>query len=409
MPTFLKVDDVLWLRHLERVGIAIPPGVGALFKVNDHEVDFAPMRPQPSGAPTKGLRAVGMGKPHWTAIPKSTNVDLELVRLAKGTAPESRSQVAGASALELEPVALPVGRRAAFDAYVMVDWSASRHPVTGADSVWWCVLSWQDGTLATLHVENPPTREEAFLAIREVLRDVVRQEKSVLVGFDLPYGYPGGFASALGLVGTPWRAVWSEIARRIHDDQLHGTNNRFGVAGDFNAQIGGSGGGPFWGRPSHFVVPHLSTTAPTYPVAGLARLRLTDARVRGPQPVWNLYGVGSVGSQALLGIPRVLALRDDPVLAPVSCVWPFETGPALPERCEGARIVHAEIYPSLVRLPALPPGTVKDRVQVLTIGRHFATKDTQATLAYLFTAPAVLPPGNLSSIVREEGWILGVT
>ena len=68
------------------------------------------------------------------------------------------------------------------------------------------------------------------------------------------------------------------------------------------------------------------------------------------QPIWKLYGNGSVGSQALLGIPYLTALRNDPVLASVSRGWPFETGlgalPGRPKR--DCLIVHAEIYPSLV-------------------------------------------------------------
>jgi precorrin-8X/cobalt-precorrin-8 methylmutase len=43
------------------------------------------------------------------------------------------------------------------------------------------------------------------------------------------------------------------------------------------------------------------------------------------QPIWKLYGNGSVGSQTL-GIPHLTALRDDPELASISKVWPLETG-----------------------------------------------------------------------------------
>ena len=82
------------------------------------------------------------------------------------------------------------------------------------------------------------------------------------------------------------------------------------------------------------------------------------------QPIWKLYGNGSVGSQALVGIPHLTALRNDPVLAPVSSVWPFETGlRRLPSRnCRDWLILHAEIYPSLVAVETT--GEVKDRAQV---------------------------------------------
>lgn len=82
----------------------------------------------------------------------------------------------------------------------------------------------------------------------------------------------------------------------------------------------------------------------------LAEKRLTD--IGNMQPIWK-YGNGSVGSQALLGIPHLPALRNDEVLAPVSRVWPFETGlAALPSRAErDYLIVHAE----MVSVTALDP------------------------------------------------------
>jgi hypothetical protein len=33
---------------------------------------------------------------------------------------------------------------ARFDAYLMIDWSASSIPRTGADSIWWALLEWEN-------------------------------------------------------------------------------------------------------------------------------------------------------------------------------------------------------------------------------------------------------------------------
>ena len=81
--------------------------------------------------------------------------------------------------------------------------------------------------------------------------------------------------------------------------------------------------------------------------ASLPEFREVELALHGVQSVWKLYGAGSIGSQALLGIPRVASLRDDPALAEVSAVWPFEP-------TDAARIAHVEIWPELVKTTPHP-------------------------------------------------------
>jgi hypothetical protein len=55
----------------------------------------------------------------------------------------------------------------------------------------------------------------------------------VSVGFDFPFGYPTGFAIALGAKDGPgWVAVWREIASKVLDvlDREDNSNNRFEVS-----------------------------------------------------------------------------------------------------------------------------------------------------------------------------------
>jgi precorrin-8X/cobalt-precorrin-8 methylmutase len=87
-----------------------------------------------------------------------------------------------------------------FDRYLIVDWSASSRPRVGTDSIWVCLLD-ADGHTST---ENPPTRGKAEVFIGDALRRFVADGEGVLVGFDFPYGYPAGFATALRLAGPPW-------------------------------------------------------------------------------------------------------------------------------------------------------------------------------------------------------------
>jgi len=102
-----------------------------------------------------------------------------------------------------------------FDAYLMVDWSASSRPVTGSDSVWYCVIIRTRDNFSVVALENRATRRRAVAEIKDILREFARREQMTLVGFDFPYGYPTGSAAALGLTDTPaWLSLWREIAAR---------------------------------------------------------------------------------------------------------------------------------------------------------------------------------------------------
>jgi precorrin-8X/cobalt-precorrin-8 methylmutase len=276
-----------------------------------------------------------------------------------------------------------------FDAYVAVDWSAHKRPKTGANSIWICSAGGPP--------ENPSTREEATERVRALLREHVSAGRRVLVGFDFAYGYPQGFAAALGAGKEPWRRVWEHLGREIADDPTN-RSNRFDVAVALNERLDAPA---FWGWPTRD--DRLPSRKPQQRV--LPEFRATErflgAGGHRPFSVWQLAGHGSVGSQALVGIPRVLSLRDDAELAPVSAVWPFETGFAVPT----AQVVHAEIWPSLVATRGLHP--VQDADQVASVVARWAALDAADALAPLFEAPGGLSEDDAEAAVREEGWILG--
>ena len=289
-----------------------------------------------------------------------------------------------------------------FDRYVIVDWSASNRPRVGKDSVWVCVLG-ADGQISTV---NPPTRGKAETHVRECLRQCVADGERVLVGFDFPYGYPAGLAAALGLTGPPWQALWGYLAARVQDDSQTNASNRFEVAAGINARLEQE---VFWGRPSSQPLNDLSARRDRVVYrfegqeAGLAEWRKAEAvlraRMQRPHSVWKLFGNGSVGSQALTGIPVDSRLRHAPGLAAMSAVWPFEVGvPELPAG-RGA-VIHAEIWPSLIEVPTVT-GQVKDQTQVMCLARELRDRDRADALAGVFAAA----PAHAAS---EEGWILGV-
>jgi precorrin-8X/cobalt-precorrin-8 methylmutase len=286
-----------------------------------------------------------------------------------------------------------------FDAFVMVDWSAATVPRTGRDSIWICWHA-KDGE----KLENPPTRHAAKSILADWLAAAVQRGERVLIGFDFPFGYPSGFAARLGLSGPPWRAVWDEIAGLLRDSEENG-NNRFEIAAEFNRRVS-NGCFPFWGRPPGFDAPFLGPKHHrAHESGGLAERRLVDLHIPSAQPCWKLLGAGSVGGQALTGIPVVRALRDDPRWIDCVRIWPFETGLQAPEQ---GTVVIAEVYPSLWAVsPAA--GETKDAAQVRSVARSFADSDRAGSLAALFAGDPSLTPEQRQRVEAEEAWTLGVT
>ncbi len=127
----------------------------------------------------------------------------------------------------------------------------------------------------------------------------------------------------------------------------------------------------------------------------------------GAQPCWKLAYTGSVGSQALTGIPVVRALRDDPRWAAQARIWPFETGLRLPN---DAPIVFAECWPSWWRWrPMQSPGEVNDRAQVRHVAGVLADADQAGELAAWFAGGPGLTAAQRQIVESEEAWTLGVT
>ncbi|MGE5442902.1 MAG: precorrin-8X methylmutase [Bacteroidota bacterium] len=295
-----------------------------------------------------------------------------------------------------------------FDAYAMVDWSAAAVPATGADSVWIDSAERRNGALTPLRLANPRTRREAVALLADLLSDLVARDCVTLVGFDFAFGYPVGFAQRLRRPEADWRSVWREIAARVRDAD-NNANNRFEVAAALNEHISG-GPFPFWGCPASAAGPRLSSRKPAgYGFGDLAEFRMCDLAGGGAHPVWKLAYPGCVGSQTLLGIAHLQALRQHPWLADVTRVWPFETGLRAVQRpaAGGWRLLFAEIYPSIFDSRGATHA-VKDARQVQTVVERVHLLDEAGRLAPLFAGPPTLTAEQRLAIETEEGWILGI-
>jgi len=314
-----------------------------------------------------------------------------------------------------------------FDAYVFVDWSGRAAPsprLESADAIWVgeLVRAGPGGPFAAGTQTETDTDTEKYFSTRCAagahlegrLVAHVRLGRRVLIGFDLPYGYPAGFAACLGArPGEPaWPFVWQTIASLVRDAPDN-QNNRFEAAAALNERVRGRHApGPFWGAPVGTAISSLSRFRPPFPFATgsgteLAALRLGERRLR-VQEAWKLYGAGSVGSQALLGLPWLARLRWHPELAAVSRVWPFETGFACPAPA-GAFVLHVEIWPGIVDAAVRAAATgIRDRDQVRAMARWAAEQDAAGGLATYLGRPGELDDDQLRVCIAEEGWVFGL-
>lgn len=273
-----------------------------------------------------------------------------------------------------------------FDTVIVVDWSAANVPSPlkpSADAIWIAVV--RGGHSA---VSYHRTRSAAEAALIAVLDSEALAGRRVLTGFDFPFGYPQGFAERLTGHNTA-RSIWTWLEAHLVVGPEN-RSNRFELAAGINTAFGGAG--PFWGRPAGLDLPALPTRKLVdYAALGIAERRAIELRVPRAQPVWKLYTTGSVGSQALTGLPMIARLARRTGCA----VWPFDK--------PDAPLVLAEVYPSLLATAvaqAVAKGEIKDRAQVRLLAQALLTLSARGELRALLDVP-------IGPAQSEEGWILG--
>lgn len=294
-----------------------------------------------------------------------------------------------------------------FDAYVIVSWSAaSKAAPAGADSVRIGLVKRDVRFRNAYEAHAAPTRAEGEKRLLAILEDLGKRGERVLLGLDFPLGFPHGLAEGLKLTGEPWRAVWNQLDRMVKD-KADNTNNRFGVGAEINRRLTG-GPFPFWGCPPRDALTTLQPKRQREHQEGdLPELRLTEGRVKGAPSIWKLYYNGSIGGQAILGIPMVRRLKLK--YGEGMKVWPFETGWATlsPSDLEGVKLVAAEVFTGLVEAKPGPSGETKEQAEIRATAEHLARLDDASKLAPLFAAPKDLDAPAADTARTEEGWILG--
>ncbi|EFL90685.1 precorrin-8X methylmutase [Ahrensia sp. R2A130] len=288
-----------------------------------------------------------------------------------------------------------------YDRHVIVDWSAANTPKRGRDSIWLCAMEIAKGQVSETALENISTRDQAMTRLYEMIDEALAADKRLCIGLDFAFGYPRGGAKRMTGQGR-WDKVWNHLAAQVEDDDTN-KSNRFDLAARLNRETFDDLQGPFWGLPNghNGRYPGLGPKRPSYDA--LPEKRLVEQRVPRAQPVWKLAYTGSVGSQTLLGIARLAALRAR--YGSKVAVWPFETDFA--EKLE-APVLITEVYPSLMAARA-ESGLPKDAIQVRTLCSRFAGLDSRDGFAEHLACPSSLSDDDRKIVLAEEGWIVGAS
>lgn len=299
-----------------------------------------------------------------------------------------------------------------FDCFIAIDWSARNAPSPvkpHKDAIWLAEANASKERVTTRYFR---TRLDCMDYLTAKLKRQVKKGERTFIGFDLNFGYPQGTAKALRLKkDLPWKNLWKLIHQLVKDDRKN-RNNRFSVGAELNRRIKAPLG-PFWGVPAGQSGILLGPKKDfNYPIQAkkvvLAEKRIVEQRNHKLQPGWKLAYTGSVGSQALMGIPYLYRLRFlETTLKDHGLVWPFESGFGEEPLSEtNDLLLYAEIWPSLIERPN--KDSIPDREQVKTYVKWLLARQKGGTLGQLFAQPAGLSPEEEIASIREEGWVLGL-
>ncbi len=295
-----------------------------------------------------------------------------------------------------------------FHTYIIVDWSAKSELSSAKpcrDAIWWAIARAKSRNVMVEVPEYARGRHNAIERLAAIVTAERTANRRVLLGFDLPFGFPAGVAKHLTGSANALK-LWDWLDKRIKDNKDN-NNNRFEVAGEINQTYPGVG--PFWGCPakSKYLGIPAKKSSRTCQELHPREYRIADLRAEGAKTVWQLYGAGSVGSQVLVGLPAIKRLISHLDIGNQVSIWPFQTGLCVPD----ASVIIVEIYPSLIRHSIdrkRNEDEILDRAQVRVNAEAFASLDAQGDLALLFKGDINLTSSKRQAIETEEGWILGL-
>ncbi|SHE38669.1 molybdopterin molybdotransferase [Ferrithrix thermotolerans DSM 19514] len=304
-----------------------------------------------------------------------------------------------------------------FETIMVVDYSASSRPKTGKDTIWLGVIR---APFEGVELYNPPTRFRLSEIIKAVVKDSVDDQHRALLALDFAISYPASFIEtfyrctrglathedsnpfSVNLLPTEIVHLYLYLERSVVDDSKN-RNNRFDVASELNRAIGQR---VFWGHPTrHSSQPWLYAHKDKRSLELIGEYRNCDQGARtisGRRFIsspFQLYGAGSVGSQSILGIARLMRLARELQDQGVAIdLWPYPMQSIAP-----APLTLCEWWPSMIQLPDVYNGP-KDRQQVICSCKYLSKLQDSGELTQLLN-DRILDKDNPSYL---EGAILGV-
>lgn len=287
-----------------------------------------------------------------------------------------------------------------FDAGLVIDWSARSTPspkTPVSDAIYTCSFTQND-------VHRPEyfrTRQACFSACVEAIDAARLRKESFFVGFDFSFGYPMGFVPAV-TGQEDAKSIWHYFNRCVCDD-ANNRNNRFEVANQINSRL--SGVGPFWGCPAQMRFNHLPHKGSARRDHGFPEFRATEIAAKTAHSSWKLFTTGSVGSQTILGMTYLAALKER--YADAVHFWPFD-GDIPSSR---PAVVIAEIYPSLFTHPSDADLQRRKRDNIFHVKDACQVWRTANALRHMTTDrwDQLHGRNHISDPqIRAEGWIVGV-
>lgn len=387
----------LWFKHLPealtRLLADLAPGEVFVLLINDGFTQWTRMNPQPSGAPTMGIK-ITAGHALWN--PMSLGDEF----VAKWRS-DSDSEVApNVRSIETSsPSLLERGdqKTRLFDWYLFADYSGAKSQTVQRRAIQ-AVMAKGDGNMTPL---GGYTRLGLTQLVLARLHEATRNRVRVCAGFDHQYSIPISLAREIGVSDRSWRQLLRDLVSGTYSPDAPPLAAPGEFAPRFNDWLRSKGHADYFWSATKAEAYGIPNHQPRQ--TGLMRLTETAQPVGNratPKPFCRLGDNGSVGGQTLHGLRHLHDLLEacKANRLPVK-VWPFD---GLDIVDYSGYHVLLEPYPSIVAKSDLKKSDLNDaKAALLMVQQH----DSAGTLVNLLSLAPLREEDK--ETVLLEGWIAG--
>lgn len=264
-----------------------------------------------------------------------------------------------------------------FERYIGIDWSGAAQVRDGIAVAQLCQTD-----------ERPESLSRDFGWSRESVMDwlvaeLLPDKKRTFVGLDFCFGYPAGAAKKVFDADR-----WSDLPFKMRD--LIGKRTARQTSEHINAEKF-NGFGPFR-------IGHAARNYDFYLRHGIGRYRHTELFAPGALSAWDVLQGAQVALSTITGIAALATLIEARTRGSAAfSIYPFE------DVSEDDHVI-AEVYPGLAPRNSYSPGHIGDALRVTEWVRR---ADSERRLLNIPSWPNA--PANIEALIKEEGWIAGLT